>query len=269
MPELRMFKSSSGLQLTRLAMLACALGYSSARAAPSPQTVPYTAQAPLIDGNNSDDAIWQQATWQAMPYLMAGTEPSAADFTGRYRLLWDDHYLYVQAQLSDDVLWDSRPNPLEAYWDDDALELFVDSDGSGGDHLSNHSAFAYHVALDNQAVDIGNDGKPHLYNSHVNSAWQRQTQAPHQIIWEVAIKLYPNNYSDAKPLPALTLHANQQLGFMLAYCDNDGSDVARGTPPSQSVREHFKGSHDITPVQGDKNQGYKNASVFGRFVLVK
>lgn len=128
-----------------------------AQTAAAPLSVAYSAKAPSIDGTNLDDAIWQQAAWQPMPYLMAGTKPASSDFAGRYRLLWDDKYLYLQAEIVDDVLWDSRPNPLEAYWDDDALEVFIDSDASGGKHLDNHSALAYHVALDNQAVDMGNN----------------------------------------------------------------------------------------------------------------
>jgi len=47
------------------------------------------------------------------------------------------------------------------------------------------------------------------------------------------------------------------MSFMLAYCDNDGSDE----------REHFIGSHDIEPVNGDKNLCYIDASVFGSIRL--
>ena len=45
---------------------------------------------------------------------------------------------------------------------------------------------------------------------------------------------------------------------MLSYCDNDGS-------PS---RESFIGSHPIEPVDGDKNRGYIDASVFGELTLI-
>jgi len=218
------------------------------------QYASHTHQAPRIDGVD-DEPQWQQAQWYPMPYLMAGTEPGAEDFQGRYRLLWDADYLYLQAEIVDDVLFDSHANPLEAYWDDDALEVFIDSDASGGLHQTNHSAFAYHIALDNQAVDIGDDGQPHRYNAHLRSAWRR---GPTHIVWEVAIKLYPKNYTDAKPLPPLRLQPSHVLGFMLAYCDNDGSPV----------REHFKGSHLIAPVNGDRNRGYIDASVFGQVQLL-
>ena len=54
-----------------------------------------------------------------------------------------------------------------------------------------------------------------------------------------------------------SLTVGKIMGFMLAYCDNDGSDE----------REHFIGSHDIEPVNGDKNLGYIDARVFGSIRL--
>ncbi len=219
--------------------------------------IKHTATPIQIDG--IAESAWQPANWQPMPYLMAGSLPDKEDFSGRYRLLWDQNYLYLQAEITDDQLFDKSADPTELYWDDDALEIFVDSDGSGGNHQYNHTALAYHIGLDNQAADIGDDKKARLYNHHLNSQWRRATDAPHKIIWEVAIRLYADHYRDADPLPAMALKAEQQLGFMLAYCDNDGS----------AVREHFMGSHDIAPVNGDKNRGWIDASVFGQLTLVK
>ena len=39
-------------------------------------------------------------------------------------------------------------------------EIFIDEDNSGGNHQFNFNAFAYHIALDNQAVDIGFEDAP-------------------------------------------------------------------------------------------------------------
>ena len=219
--------------------------------------VKYTAQAPIIDGYSEN--VWQQAQWHDMPYLMDGTLPEKADFSGRYRLLWDENYLYLQAEITDDLLIDTHADPLVRYWDDDALEIFVDGDASGGIHQFNHSALAYHIGLDNQAADIGDDEKAHLYNEHVNSNWKRQLDAPNTILWEVAIKRYPNNYTDANPKAAIPLKSGDVMGFMLAYCDNDGSEV----------REHFMGSHDFAAQNGSKNLGFITADVFGKITLKK
>jgi hypothetical protein len=210
-----------------------------------------------IDGIS--EQTWNKATWQPMAYLMAESEPNSEDFSGRYKLLWDNQYLYVQAEITDDILFDKTPDPKVNYWDDDCLEIFIDSDASGGNHQYNHSAFAYHIALDNQTVDIGEDETAHMFNDHVTSIWQRDQEQHKKIIWEVAIKLFPNHYSDKKPLPPITLKPEQKIGFMLAYCDNDGS----------ASREHFMGSHKIQPINGDSNRGWIDANVFGQIILKK
>lgn len=218
--------------------------------------VSYTATPIKIDG--VVDSAWQKAQWQSMPYLMHGVLPdSASDFSGKYKLLWDEHYLYLQAEITDDVLLDTHASPTVNYWNDDTLEVFIDSDASGGDHQFNHSAFAYHIGLDNQAADYGPDKQAHLYSSHLISRWQRSSEAPYNVIWEVAIKLYPNDFKEGQEDKPLLLTPNKVIGFMLAYCDNDGSPV----------REHFMGSHEIPPVDGDKNRGFIDAGVFGRITL--
>ncbi|GGP63317.1 CBM9 family sugar-binding protein [Shewanella saliphila] len=218
--------------------------------------VEYTATPIEIDGVS--DSAWQKAKWHTMPHLMDGVLPdSASDFSGKYKLLWDEHYLYLQAEITDDVLLDTHASPRVNYWDDDTLEVFIDSDASGGDHQFNHSAFAYHIGLDNQAADYGPDKQAHLYTSHLKSRWQRSSEAPYNVIWEVAIKLYPNDFKQGQQDKPLLLTPNKIIGFMLAYCDNDGSPV----------REHFMGSHEITPVNGDKNRGFIDASVFGKITL--
>lgn len=220
--------------------------------------VVFTPQAPIIDGLN-DEKQWQLAKWQPMPYLLVGSQPDKDDFTGQYRLLWDANFLYLQAEIVDDVLIDAHADPLTRYWDDDCLEIFIDEDGSGGNHQFNHNAFAYHVALDNQAVDMGTDEKPHLYNDHLFSRWQRSAEQPEKIVWEVAIRLHSDKYQDGQSAQPVTLHNDKQLGFMLAYCDNDGSEH----------REHFMASVDVTPLNGDKNRGWIDASVFGKIKLVR
>ncbi|MFB1035673.1 MAG: CBM9 family sugar-binding protein [Sinobacterium sp.] len=219
--------------------------------------VKHTATPIVVDG--VAEQAWDKAQWQPMIYLMSGSRPKVADFSGRYKLLWDNQYLYLQAQIIDDVLFDKTADPTVKYWDDDCLEVFIDSDASGGNHQYNHSAFAYHIALDNQTVDIGDDQKAHVYNEHITSRWQRDKTQHTKIIWEVAIKLFPDNYSDTQPLPSITLKPEQKIGFMLAYCDNDAS----------ATREHFMGSHKIEPVNGDTNRGWIDANVFSKFNLKK
>ncbi|WP_371189100.1 sugar-binding protein [Thalassotalea maritima] len=227
----------------------------------------HSLQPVVVDANDSD-TVWQQATWYPLDKHMIGDVPLPEDFSGRFKLAWDADYLYLLVELQDDVLFDQHPDPLYKYWDDDALEIFIDEDASGGDHLYNYNAFAYHIALDHQAIDIGgktSDGGNEFValNSHINSAWQRQQRQGSPIIWEVAMEIHDDSFhhnvvSAANARSRVTLNVGKQLGFMLAYCDNDGS----------KEREHFLGSTEITPVNGDKNLGYKTADVFGKLLLV-
>lgn len=218
--------------------------------------VSHTKSAPVIDGLNSE-AQWSQAKWLPLNQVIIGAELDPKDFSGQYRLLWDEKALYLQAKITDDKLIDLHANPVVEYWNDDCLEVFIDEDASGGDHQYNHNAFAYHVALDNQVADLSTDKRAKLYNNHVTSRWQRESTPPHDIIWELAIRIYDDSFEDDKAASPVNLHKDKKLGFMLAYCDNDNSQI----------REHFIGSKDIEPVEGDKNRGWIDAGVFDIITL--
>lgn len=220
---------------------------------------PHAKVAPVIDGQSSDVA-WAKASWEAIDHLTVGEQPSSADFSGRFKVVWTSKKLYLLAEIVDDVLIDTHSDPLDSYWDDDTLEVFIDEDKSGGNHLKSYNAFAYHIALDNQTVDYSSEGKPKTFNDHVKSNWKRSALSPNKVIWEASFDIYSDAFSDhnnaAKPV---TLSAGKELGFMVAYCDSDG----------MNGREHFLGSHEIEPVNGDRNRGYIDASVFDYLKLIK
>ncbi|MEH6548809.1 MAG: sugar-binding protein [Pseudomonadales bacterium] len=238
--------------------------------------IPTTGQAieaskaqssPIIDGA-ATESVWEDAPWHKMDKHMLGEFPEQSDFSGQFKVSWDERGLYILAEITDDVLFDQHADPLFKYWDDDCLEIFIDEDMSGGNHQFDFNAFAYHVALDNQAVDMGPnnpDGSTQfiLLNDHVESVWKRSKEKPHKLIWEVAVSVYDDSFqylaNRASSSIPLILTENKKMGFMLAYCDNDGS----------KEREHFLGSQEIAPVNGNKNLGYINASVFGPLLLVK
>jgi len=206
-----------------------------------------------IDGV-ADEAIWQQARWQELTHRWLGPEYSEQDFQGRYKVVWTEDRIYILGEFVDDVLFDSHRDPLVQYWDDDCLEIFLDEDFSGGNHQYNHNAFAYHMSLDNRAIDIGNDEQPHDYSHHVESRWKQQGE---KIIWELAIDVYADDYVDgsADNVP-VALSAGKVMGLMVAYCDNDGSEL----------RENFIGSESVP--SGPEDRGWIDAGLFGALVLV-
>ncbi len=213
---------------------------------------PRAAEAPVIDGV-ADDAAWEAAEWQAIEYRWLGPEYSEDDFQGRFKVVWTEERIYVLGEFVDDILFDSHRDPLVQYWDDDCWEIFIDEDFSGGEHQFNHNAFAYHLSLDNKAIDIGTDEAPHDYTHHVDSRWQQQGN---KLVWEVAIDIYTDEYVDGGDNNSpIALSAGKVMGLMLAYCDNDGSEL----------RENFIGSEFVP--SGPKDRGWIDAGLFGSLVL--
>ena len=213
---------------------------------------PWAETAPVIDGE-AGDAAWKAAPWHAIDQLWLGPEYSKSDYQGRFKVVWTAERLYILVEIVDDILFDSHRNPLVQYWDDDCLEIFLDEDFSGGDHQYNHNAFAYHVSLDNQAIDIGTDKAAHSYSHHVQSRWRQEGD---KVIWELGIDVYPDSYRDgAADNQPVRLSAGKVLGLLVAYCDNDGSEL----------RENFVGSESV-PF-GKKDRGWIDAGLFGKLVL--
>jgi hypothetical protein len=214
---------------------------------------PRAMQELTIDGI-ADEAIWQQAKWHELTRRWLGPEYSVEDFAGRFKVVWTENKLYILGEFTDDILIDTHRDPLVQYWDDDCLEIFLDEDYSGGDHQFNHNAFAYHMSLDNQAIDIGTDKQARNYSHHVDSRWKQQGD---KVIWELAIDIYTDAYEDDSDtnIP-VKLSAGKIMGIMVAYCDNDGSEL----------RENFIGSELV--AEGPKDRGWIDAGLFGSLVLV-
>jgi hypothetical protein len=215
---------------------------------------PHAEIAPKVDGV-ANESVWELAKWQKLDQRWLGPEFSKDDFQGRYKVVWTKSKLYLMAEIVDDILIDSHRDPLTQYWDDDCLEIFLDENFSGGNHQYNHNAFAYHMSLDNQAIDIGTNKKAQNYSHHVESNWKQQGNT---VIWELSIDIYTDDYIDSSTEnKTVELFAGKVMGLMVAYCDNDGSEL----------RENFMGSESA--IGGAPDRGWIDAGMFGKLILSK
>jgi len=205
----------------------------------------------LIDGI-ANEKTWKESTWLPIDQVWMGKPVDSTDFSGRYKLSWSKEALYVMAEIKDDFLVDKIKNPLERWWDEDCVEIFIDEDNSGGNHQFNHNAFAYHVDTYGNVVDIIARDTPKLFNDHIES---KRVTLGNKSIWEFHINLYRDSFKYDKLNQIIQLKANKKIGFAIAYCDNDTSET----------RENFFGS---VVVNGkDKNRGWIDATIFGTIVL--
>ena len=208
-------------------------------------------EIPAIDGVANDKA-WENAEWQPLDQRWLGDAYTPEDFSGKYKLVWNEDALYLLVEIIDDKLYDQHSEPLKLWWDDDCVEIFIDEDNSGGEHLKNHNAFAYHVALDHNVVDMSTEGKGILFNDHVTTAHKTEEN---KTTWEHKILIFDDSYNEKGKNNPVKLTEGKKIGFALAYCDNDNS----------KERENFIGS--VFVPGEDKNQGYKTADIFGTVVL--
>jgi hypothetical protein len=217
----------------------------------------YLSKTPVVIDGIADDACWKDAQWHPIDqvWIPYGATMKEGDFQGRFKLAWDSLYLYLLAEIVDDSLSDDHSDPLQNWWDDDCLEIFIDENRSKGNHERNNNAFAYHVSIFYDAIDLNSSGAGVNYKNNIEVVMD--TIAEDTYIWEVAIKNYTSEFNPGDPEASrVILHHHKLMGFTLAYCDNDET----------SARENFIGSQYMTAATANNN--YITADYFGSLLLV-
>lgn len=214
---------------------------------------PKTNTSVKIDGLDTD-SIWNESNWYTMNYLWMGEPINSFDYNGKFKLAWDTNHLYVLVEIIDDYLNPTLKDGLENYWKGDYVEIFIDEDYSGGDHKSNHQAFAYHIATDGHVIDKSTLNKTTFFDNHVNV---KRTQAGNKYLWELAIKIFNDQFDENSLNNKPIIITNQKkIGFSIAYGDNDG----------KKQRDNFMGSKKNHGINND--EGYVNSDVFGSIIFI-
>ncbi len=90
----------------------------------------YTAQAPLIDGDLSDD-VWHQATCISSLHDIRSSVFPEPTLPTEIRLLWDYDNLYVSARLTEPYITATIAQRDDIVWHENDFEVFLDPDGDG------------------------------------------------------------------------------------------------------------------------------------------
>ena len=214
----------------------------------------FTSEEIVVDGL-ANEAIWDKATWYPINERWLGEAYDSSDFEVNFKAVWTENKLYLLVEVLDDTVISIYPNWNDNWWNNDCVEIFIDEDNSDGNHQFNHNAFAYHVLTDGNVVDLGPDEKPHLYNNHVT---MKRTVEGKKSVWEFGITIFNDTYvEDAEKNETVALTEGKEMGFAIAYCDNDSSET----------RENFVGTMVIEGEE--KDRGWIDAGVFGTMYLIK
>lgn len=87
-----------------------------------------SGEALTVDGK-MDEAAWAKAEWTDDFQDIEGAVKPVPRFRTRAKMLWDDNYLYVAAELQEPDIWGYIKNRDEVIFFDNDFEVFIDPDG--------------------------------------------------------------------------------------------------------------------------------------------
>ncbi|MCP3978239.1 MAG: carbohydrate-binding family 9-like protein [bacterium] len=91
------------------------------------------ARGPTIDGKLDDDA-WAAAEWTRDFGDIQGDPAEAPRFRTRAKMLWDDDYFYVAAEMEEPHVWGKLTERDSVIYHDNDFEVFIDPDGDTHDY---------------------------------------------------------------------------------------------------------------------------------------
>lgn len=91
------------------------------------------AQPVTIDGK-LDDPAWQSAPWTEDFVDIEGGAKPRPRFRTRAKMLWDEQYFYIAAELEEPHVWGTITNHDAVIFQDPDFEVFIDPDGDSHDY---------------------------------------------------------------------------------------------------------------------------------------
>src|SRR6267154_6658070 len=88
----------------------------------------HRASGPVTVDGNLDEAAWQAVPWTKDFRDIEGDTRPKPRFRTHVKMLWDDEYLYVAAQLEEPHVWATITQHDAVIFNDNDFEVFIDPD---------------------------------------------------------------------------------------------------------------------------------------------
>jgi hypothetical protein len=89
----------------------------------------YRAPGPITVDGRLDEPAWQAAPWTEDFVDIEGDRRPRPRFRTRVRMLWDDRYLYIAAEMEEPHVWATLTRHDSVIFHDNDFEVFLDPDG--------------------------------------------------------------------------------------------------------------------------------------------
>ncbi len=94
----------------------------------------YRATGPIRIDGQLDEPSWQAAPWTSDFADIQGQVKPKPRLRTRARMIWDDDYFYVAAELEEPHVWATLTNHDAVIFQDPDFEVFIDPDGDSHDY---------------------------------------------------------------------------------------------------------------------------------------
>ena len=115
--------------------------------APHPLTYACVRGTPNINGK-IDDPAWDKAAWTADFVDIEGTLKPLPRFKTRVKMLWDDEYFYIAAEMEEPHVWGTLTAHDSVIFYDNDFEVFIDPEGD------NHNYYEFEINALNTGWDL-------------------------------------------------------------------------------------------------------------------
>jgi hypothetical protein len=117
-----------------------------------------------IDGR-LDDAAWTNAAWTDAFVDIQGDHHPKPRFRTRVKMLWDDQYLYIGAELEEPDVWATLTAHDSVIFHDNDFEVFLNPTGDGLKY------FEFEINTLNTGWDLFLD-KPYKKGGKADNSWE-------------------------------------------------------------------------------------------------
>ena len=124
----------------------------------------HTATPIKVDGV-LDEPAWSDASWTLNFVDIEGDAKPLPRFRTRARMLWDDDYLYIAAELEEPHVWATLTKHDSVIFADPDFEVFMDPDGD------THEYYEFEINALNTFWDL-KLGKPYIDGGPARKDWE-------------------------------------------------------------------------------------------------
>jgi hypothetical protein len=131
---------------------------------PKTYDCPKTTSPLRIDGR-LDDAAWKSAPWTDFFVDIEGAAKPLPRYKTRAKMLWDDEYFYVAAEMEEPHVWATLTQHDSVIFHDNDFEVFIDPNGDTLEY------YEFEINALNTGWDLFLD-KPYRHGGKASNAWE-------------------------------------------------------------------------------------------------